>query len=220
MEAARLTPAGLRPQKSRRSRVPGAAVLLATLAATAATLLCSEGTLFAAKSRHIFQRKIKIPVVLLRDHPDLGKKGEIVKVKRGHYRNWLLPKGSAVRQDPDLLRKLQAEETAAEEQRREGMAEALGMKGKIEREGTYRFTKKVRPDSEKIYGSLTAADVVGAIKELTGVQVRVTAVSVPKVQELGEYSGTVEISEEVTAYIKVQVLPEGAAGGGEDEEES
>merc|ERR1719310_1845082 len=56
--------------------------------------------------------KQKLDVFLLKDHPKLGAKGNWVKVKRGHFRNFLLPSGIATRQNIAQLKATEAEEKA------------------------------------------------------------------------------------------------------------
>merc|ERR1712066_791529 len=99
------------------------------------------------------------------------------------------------------------------------MQEVMAIKAKIEAPGKYTFEKKTRPGSGKIYGSLTQTNVAEAIAKETGIPVRLTAIQLPKISELGEFSATVELSLDVTAFIKLDVVQEGSQAGGEEEEE-
>mmetsp|Transcript_39319 Transcript_39319/g.71556 ORF Transcript_39319/g.71556 Transcript_39319/m.71556 type:complete len:247 (+) Transcript_39319:90-830(+) len=157
-------------------------------------------------------------VRLLKDDPLLGEVGDIVKVRRGRYRNELFPQGIAemIEGNPEVeqRKKKAAEKLVAEEK----MQEAIASKAKIE-EGKYVFEKKVRSGTTKIYGSLTPLQVVEEIKAQTGETVRATSVSVPKIVETGKYSCTIEVGKNVNAYLEVEIIAEGTRGDGDDDEE-
>mmetsp|Transcript_58563 Transcript_58563/g.136827 ORF Transcript_58563/g.136827 Transcript_58563/m.136827 type:complete len:253 (-) Transcript_58563:45-803(-) len=157
-------------------------------------------------------------VRLLKDDPVLGEAGDIVKVRRGRYRNELLPQGIAemIQGNPEKEQQKKREE---ERQVAEGkMKEAYASKDKIE-SGKYVFEKKLRSGSNKIYGSLTPNQVADEIKSQTGEVVRLKAVQVPKIIETGKYSCTVEVGKNVNAYLEVEIIGEGTRDGDGDEED-
>uniref|UniRef100_A0A7S2MNT2 50S ribosomal protein L9, chloroplastic n=1 Tax=Alexandrium andersonii TaxID=327968 RepID=A0A7S2MNT2_9DINO len=203
--------------KPRRQSRPSGALILALLAAVALAALCTaaDGDAFAV-GRFRRMRKQKLSIILKKDYEFLGKAGEVFEVKRGYYRNFLLPKGIATINDDTAMKQLEAAKQAQREKMSKAVQEAMGIKEKIER-GTYTFEKKLRPGGEKIYGSLSPTEVGEAITVKTGYPVRITSISVPRITELGDYAVTVELAEGVAAYLQVEVVAEG--GDAPEEEE-
>jgi len=163
----------------------------------------------------------KYEVVLLKDHPKLGKKGDIKKVRRGYYRLTLLPEGYAKRQNANVLKQVQDEKKAVDAVQNALLGEANAQKAKIEGHGAFTFVKKVREGKGKdaIYGSVSQINVAEEIAKATGIAIRRTAVEVPKIATLGSYTATVELSQGVTAVVKLEVVSDNApAADGEDEE--
>eukprot|EP00933_Yihiella_yeosuensis_P028985 TRINITY_DN22731_c0_g1_i1.p1 TRINITY_DN22731_c0_g1~~TRINITY_DN22731_c0_g1_i1.p1 ORF type:complete len:251 (-),score=55.73 TRINITY_DN22731_c0_g1_i1:202-954(-) len=169
--------------------------------------------------------KSKLKVVLLKDQlkPFLGFKGWTKWVSRGHYRLVLFPRGIAVTVDNEVERKLAQEKRAATAEAERRTAVYQQEKQKLESSGPYKFEKKQRPGSDLIYGSLTTTEVAETLVRVAGVPVRVTAVTMPaeKVQTLGKYTVTVDLGEGISAFVQLEVVPEGggSAGGDEDAEE-
>mmetsp|Transcript_12186 Transcript_12186/g.28422 ORF Transcript_12186/g.28422 Transcript_12186/m.28422 type:complete len:233 (-) Transcript_12186:70-768(-) len=157
-------------------------------------------------------------VLLLKDEDKLGEAGDIVRVKRGRYRNDLLPRGVAkIVFNADVAK---GDKKKADRKMAQDLLEgAYQAKAKIE-SGTYVWPKKVRPGTTKIYGGLTPIQVKEAILEQTKESVRATAIQLPKIIELGKYAATIEIEKGVNAYIEVEIVDEDAKDDdGEEEEE-
>merc|ERR1719327_1019166 len=78
--------------------------------------------------------------------------------------------------------------------------------------------KKVRPDGEKIYGSVTASNVAEVISAASGVMVKVSALNMPaKIISVGTFTVSIEVHPDVVAITSMNVVSEGK-GGEEDEE--
>ena len=102
-------------------------------------------------------------VILTDDVKSIGKKGEVVNVKTGYFRNFLIPAGKAIeatKENMAELKKLQ-DKMKAEEAENRKKAEAI--KEKIE---GLTLTKKVRTGEDgKLFGSVTNKDIAQALKE-------------------------------------------------------
>ncbi|CAE6946192.1 rplI [Symbiodinium sp. KB8] len=206
--------------RMRPRRVLSIASLAALLGAfLAGSLLASAGDAFAstinqkytATGKYIPKkyRRWKPTVVLLQDHPKLGKKGDVVTVKKGYYRNILYPEGVAKRQDASIMKQLDQEARLKSKEAATQLAEALKKKDAIEKHGPFIFEKKVREDKENIYGSLSQINVAEEIVKATAVPVRQVSVQIPKITKVGTYRGTIEFLPEVIAVIEIKVVPEG-----------
>ena len=148
--------------------------------------------------------------VLLREDVDnLGARGEIVKVKAGYARNFLLPRKLAVEATPGNVKQIEAERAALlkKEAKERGTAEAqAGQMGGLR----LNFERKVG-EHGLLYGSVTAMHIADALKE-KGYEIdrRRVHLSEP-IKETGEYTVSVRLHREVNVDIPVTVTGEGGA---------
>lgn len=157
--------------------------------------------------------------VLLREDVDnLGARGEIVKVKAGFARNYLLPRKLAVEATPGNVKQIEAERAALlkKEARERATAEAQSTQMKNLH---LTFERKVG-EHGLLYGSVTALHIAEALKE-KGYEVDRRRVHLAEpIKETGEYTVTVRLHREVNVEIPVTVRGEGGAEttGGATEE--
>ncbi len=145
--------------------------------------------------------------VLLREDIDtLGGRGEIVKVRAGYARNYLLPQGMASLATKGNLKQIENERTAllkkAAVERSTAEAQAAQM-GDISLE----FARKVG-ETGHLFGSVTSMDIVEALKE-KGYEIdrrRVTLKDV--IKETGEFTVPVKLHRDVTIDVPVKVTDE------------
>jgi len=155
------------------------------------------------------QRREKMEVLLVKDVYKKGVAGDIVSVKRGFYRNYLLPAGFAVRKNASQAELFLAQREEQKEEAKQASAAALAQKKQIEAIGLLTFKKRVIEDTDgKIYGSLTPTNVGELVTVKSGVPVRITSIEVPKIEELGTYSVKINLTPEVQAVLQVEVVPE------------
>jgi large subunit ribosomal protein L9 len=148
--------------------------------------------------------------VLLREDVDnLGARGEIVKVKAGYARNYLLPRKLAVVASAGNVRQIEAERAALlkkearERTSAEGQASLLGAV-------RLSFERKVG-EHGLLYGSVTAMHVADALKE-KGFELDRRRVHLPEpIKQTGDYTVTVRLHREVSVDIPVIVTGEGGA---------
>ena len=157
--------------------------------------------------------------VLLREDVDnLGARGEIVKVKPGYARNYLLPRKLAVEATPGNVRQIEAERAALlkREARERSTAEAQSTQMKDLR---LTFERKVG-EHGLLYGSVTTMHIADALKE-KGYEVdrRRVHLSEP-IKETGDYTVTVRLHRDVNVEIPVNVTGEGGAQTAGETEES
>jgi large subunit ribosomal protein L9 len=145
-------------------------------------------------------------IILRADVQHLGKVGEVVKVKDGYARNYLLPKGLAypateankkriAYEGERLVKQQAAEKTAAE-------AEAARLA-----EVQLTFSAKVG-EEEKLYGSITASDIQRKLEEL-GIKVDKRKIDLAEpIRELGEFNVGIKIHPEVRPEVRVTVVKE------------
>ncbi|HST52051.1 MAG TPA: 50S ribosomal protein L9 [Pyrinomonadaceae bacterium] len=148
--------------------------------------------------------------VLLREDVDnLGARGEIVKVKAGFARNYLLPRKLAVEATPGNVRQIEGERKALlkREAHDRSTAEAQSAQMKDLR---LNFERKVG-EHGLLYGSVTSMHIADALKE-KGYEVDRRRVHLQEpIKETGEFSVTVRLHRDVNVEIPVTVTGEGGA---------
>ena len=145
-------------------------------------------------------------IILRADVQHLGKVGDVVKVKDGYARNYLLPKGLAYPATEGNKKRIAFEgerltkQQAAEKTAAEGEAARLA-------EVQLTFTAKVG-EEEKLYGSITASDIQRKLEEL-GIHVDKRKIDLAEpIRELGEFNVGIKIHPEVRPEVRVTVVKE------------
>ncbi len=146
-------------------------------------------------------------VILLKDMGTLGDKHEVVQVKNGYGRNYLIPKGLAVIANTPNMKKLDeivSKEKATEEARvDEFKAMIAKLDGKTLKIGVKAGT------SGKIFGSVTAIQVVNAIKEQFDVEVPRKKVALPDdMKEVGNYTAEITLHENAKGTMELELVKE------------
>ena len=145
-------------------------------------------------------------LILREDIPNLGHRGDVVKVSNGYGRNFLLPKKLAMSVTEGNKKVVEQEKTAAlrREVHEKGEAEQLAaMLGKAE----IQIARKAG-ENGVLFGSVTSLDVEDSLKKL-GFQIdRRKIVLEEPLKQLGEFPVPVRLYREVTASLNVKVVQE------------
>lgn len=145
-------------------------------------------------------------VILREDVPNLGKSGELVTVKDGFGRNFLLPRKLAVLASEQNVRQLEHEKQAAEARIAKARAGAQEQAKKI---GAVTVTLKRKVgEQDKLFGSVTALDIAEGLAA-QGVQVDRRSLHMAEpIKTVGSHNVELRLHRDVTATIKVEVQPE------------
>ena len=146
-------------------------------------------------------------VILLEKLPNLGGLGEVVKVKAGFARNYLIPQGKARRATPENIAEFEVRREELEKLQSEALAQAQARAEKLEGL-TLQITRKAGVDG-KLFGSVTNADIAEAL-EAAGHDVPKAAIRMPQgpLKQIGDHDVALALHADVTAQIKVSVLGE------------
>ncbi|MDT7687958.1 MAG: large subunit ribosomal protein [Acidobacteriota bacterium] len=148
-------------------------------------------------------------ILLREDVENLGARGEIVRVKAGYARNYLLPRKLAVQATAGNVKQIEAERAALlkKEARERSTAEAQSAQmGGLR----LNFERKVG-EHGLLYGSVTSMHVADALKE-KGYEIDRRRVHLPEpIKETGEFTVAVRLHRDVTVDIPVTVTGEGGA---------
>ncbi|MBZ5537660.1 MAG: 50S ribosomal protein L9 [Acidobacteriia bacterium] len=147
-------------------------------------------------------------VILKESIEKLGSQGEVVKVANGYARNYLLPKNLALAATPGNLKKVEHIKVAAlkKEATEKKQSEELAT---LVNQLTVTIARKVG-EKEVLYGSVTTMDIADDLKR-QGYEIDRRKIHLEEpLKTLGEYSVPIRLHREVTATIKVIVIPEAA----------
>lgn len=148
-------------------------------------------------------------VLLREDIDNLGQRGEVVRVRSGYGRNYLLPQGLAIKATAGNKRMIEEQRrilAKREERERAGaQSEATRLEG-IE----LRFNRRVG-EHGILFGSVTALDIAEALKA-QGYTVERRRIGLREpIKEVGDFEITIKLHRDVTPTVKVRVRKEGAA---------
>lgn len=145
-------------------------------------------------------------VILREEIKALGKAGEVVKVRPGFARNFLLPKGLAVKADTQNLKELEHHKRVVASRQSKLKKEMEVLAGQIA--GLTLTIKKEAGEEDKLFGAVTAKDIWEALrKEKIPVEKKQVQLESP-IKQLGETTVGVKLHADVTATLKVLVVKE------------
>ena len=143
-------------------------------------------------------------LILNKEVPHLGTIGDIVKVRPGYARNYLLPRGLAVVANEGNKKALDHQLRIFEKRKADVLTEARKLAVGIEKVSVT-VTKQVGED-EKIFGSVTTAELETLLSS-EGIQVSKKDIKIPvEIKKVGVYSAEVKLHPEVVAKFKVWVV--------------
>ncbi len=146
-------------------------------------------------------------VLLREDIDNLGARGEIVRVKAGYARNYLLPRKLAVEATTNNLRQIEGERAALVKREAKERSTADAQADQL-RNLTLKFERKVG-EAGVLYGSVTSMDIAHALKE-QGYEIdRRRIVLREPIKRFGNYEVPVRLHRDVTGELPVSVLGEG-----------
>jgi len=149
-------------------------------------------------------------VILLEKIANVGDLGDVVKVREGYARNFLIPQGKAKRATPENLKAIEERRADLEKVAASRLEGAQALATKLEG-SSIRITQKAGVDG-RLFGSVTNVDIVEALK-VQGVEVEKSMIRMPSgpLKQVGEYPVTVVLHTDVTAHINVAVQPDATA---------
>ena len=150
-------------------------------------------------------------VILMEKVANLGNLGDVVKVKDGFARNYLIPHGKAKRATPENVKLLEEKRGELERAAADKLAAAQASATRLEGL-TVQVTQKAGVDG-RLFGSVTNVDIVEALKA-HDIVVEKGAIRMPAgpLKQVGDHPITVQLHTDVLAHITVGVLGDMAQG--------
>ncbi len=148
--------------------------------------------------------KSTLQVVLTEDLPNVGGSGDVVRVKPGFARNFLVPRGLAAMATKDNVKRIEHEKRVALARAAKQRVAAEELAGKLK--GVVLQMKAQVGEENRLFGSITTRDVSDALAD-KGFEVDRRKIIMDTIKELGTHTASVKIASGVDAIIKVDVTP-------------
>jgi large subunit ribosomal protein L9 len=146
-------------------------------------------------------------IVLTKDVPNLGQKGEVKTVKPGYFRNFLAPRAKALRVTPKLMKQILEQQKQREQRKEDMLAKAEDFGKKIEKM-TITFCQKTTTKG-KLYAAITEKNVLTELEKHLKVDLDKNMIQLEDpIKEVGDYRATVKLTDAVSANLKIVVEAE------------
>lgn len=150
----------------------------------------------------------KIPVLLQENVANVGHIGDLVRVRPGYARNFLVPQGLAVFADASNQRQFEHQRRIVEAKKAKALASAKELATQV---SSLSLTiQKPVGEEDKIFGAVTTAELADAFKA-QGLEFDRRAISVlDDIKKVGVYRGSVKLHPEIAAEFKIWVVAQGS----------
>ncbi len=146
-------------------------------------------------------------IILIQDVDNLGAKNEVIKVKNGYARNYLLPRQLAVENSPSNKKQLEERMKQVKKKEDKMLAEINSVISKLN-EAPLKLGAKTGT-SGKIFGSVTSLQLSRAIREQRGYEIDRKRISIAdEVKELGTYKATIDFGNGKSTDVEFEVVAE------------
>lgn len=152
-----------------------------------------------------------LQLLLVEDVEHLGKAGEVVEVKPGYARNYLLPYGRATFVNPHNLKRLQVHKIKVEKMREAKLADLRAQADQLSRQVTDTAPAVIEAQANEqghLYGSVGAPEIAAALKamrhNIDADHIRLEGV----IKEMGLYAVKIQLAPEIETTVKVLVVPQ------------
>lgn len=146
-------------------------------------------------------------VVLIQDVDNLGGTNELITVKNGYARNFLIPKKLAVEANSSTLKQMEEKNKQLQKKEQKLLAE-INKVTDILKAGALRIGAKTGT-SGKIFGSVTTLQIARAIKDQKGFEIDRRRIHLTDdIKELGTYKATIDFGNNTTTEVEFEVVSE------------
>ena len=146
-------------------------------------------------------------VVLLENIKNLGQIGDVVDVKRGHGRNFLIKYGKALKASKENIVLVNKKKDELNQKNLELKKSAKKILDIINRTN-YRFTKRAK-DNDELYGSIKPMEISKAIENAHKIKIKPSQIDLgKKIEKVGSYEAKINLHAEIQARILIAVVKE------------
>jgi len=146
-------------------------------------------------------------VIFIEDVPNVARAGETKEVANGYGRNYLIPQKLAILAEPQALHTAEAQIKARASHEAQTEAEMIELASQLDGK---EITLKARVgQKERLYGSITPADIASELESATGLVVDKRKVEIDEpIRQLGSYEVTIRLAQDIVPKITVTVAEE------------
>jgi large subunit ribosomal protein L9 len=145
-------------------------------------------------------------VVFLKDVPNVAQAGQVKEVADGYARNYLIPRKLAALAQPQAVSKIEASTKKMEASLTGEMTELAG-----QLEGKEVNLKAKAGAKDKLYGSITSADIAAELNNVTGIEVDKRKIELGEpIRQLGSYEIVIKLGKDISPKVRVTVTEEEA----------
>ena len=146
-------------------------------------------------------------IVLLENLRKLGNIGEIINVKRGYARNFLIPQKKALFASEKNVKEVEKIKTDLNKKDQEKKKYAKEILEKLKNK-TYEV-KKLITENKELYGSVKPTEISKILKERENIDLSSSIIQpVTEIKSIGEFKVLLNLHSEIEAFIKIKVIPE------------
>jgi large subunit ribosomal protein L9 len=151
-----------------------------------------------------------VKIILTAEVPQLGDPGDLVQVKDGYARNYLLPRRLAIAATKGAEKQVATIRRAQQARQVRDLDHAREIVGALASLGTVSVTAKAARSGGKLFGSVTVVDVVAAVRSAGGPTLDKRTVDLGgPIKSAGSYQVTVRLHPQVSATFPVEVITAG-----------
>lgn len=167
-----------------------------------------------ARANDDHEEKPSVKVILLQEVPGLGKPGDVKEVANGYARNYLLPREMVTAATPGALKTLNEQVATAKRRQEKVETEQRGLSERIAAV-TLTFAVHVGR-GDRLYGSVTSQNIADALLEQEGLRIDRRTIHLPEpLRQLGTFEIPVRVAPKVEPKLKVSIISDAEAQGGE-----
>jgi large subunit ribosomal protein L9 len=149
-----------------------------------------------------------VKLILTADVGGLGAPGDIVEVKDGYGRNYLLPRGLAIMATRGAEKQVRTIKRAQQARTIRDLDHANEVKAALAKLGPVKLTARAAPGGGKLFGSVGAADIVAAVRSAGGPTLDKRAVELSgHIKTTGSHPVSVRLHPDVTASFQLEIVP-------------
>ena len=146
-------------------------------------------------------------VVLLENIKNLGQIGDVVDVKRGHGRNFLIKYGKALKASKENIVLVNKKKTELNQKNLELKKSAKKILDIINRTN-YKFSKRAK-ENDELYGSIKPMEISKAIEKTNKIEIKPSQIDLVKeIKKIGSYEAKINLHAEIQAKIHIVVVKE------------
>ena len=144
-------------------------------------------------------------VILLENIKNLGQIGDVVNVKRGHGRNFLIKFGKALRASKENIDLVNKKKVELNEKNISLKKDAKKIHDIINKKN-YKFSKRAK-DNKELYGSIKPKEISKTIENTDKIEIKPSQIDLDKeIKKIGSYIGKINLHAEIQATIHIEVV--------------